>query len=94
MTEKTPLYESHLAAGGRMVDFAGWIMPVNYGSQIEEHTAVRTDAGMFDVSHMTIIDIEGPDAEAILRTTIANDVATLLEYQALYSAMINQQGGI
>lgn len=59
MTEKTPLYDSHLAAGGRMVDFAGWIMPVNYGSQIEEHTAVRTDAGMFDVSHMTIIDIEG-----------------------------------
>ncbi len=52
MTEKTPLYDSHLDAGGRMVDFAGWIMPVNYGSQIEEHSAVRRDAGMFDVSHM------------------------------------------
>ena len=94
MTEKTPLYDSHLAAGGRMVDFAGWIMPVNYGSQIEEHRAVRTDAGMFDVSHMTIIDIEGPDAEAFLRSTIANDVASLLDNQALYSALLNEQGGI
>jgi aminomethyltransferase len=94
MTEKTPLYESHLAAGGRMVDFAGWIMPVNYGSQIEEHTAVRTDAGMFDVSHMTIIDIEGPDAEDFLRSTIANDVANLVVNQALYSALLNEQGGI
>ena len=94
MTEKTPLYDSHLAAGGRMVDFAGWIMPVNYGSQIEEHTAVRTDAGMFDVSHMTIIDIEGPDAEDFLRSTIANDVANLVVNQALYSALLNEQGGI
>ena len=94
MTEKTPLYDSHLAAGGRMVDFAGWIMPVNYGSQIEEHKAVRADAGMFDVSHMTIIDIEGPDAEAFLRFTIANDVAPLLDNQALYSALLNEKGGI
>ena len=94
MTEKTPLYDSHLAAGGRMVDFAGWIMPVNYGSQIEEHTAVRSDAGMFDVSHMTIIDIQGPDAEDFLRSTIANDVAPLLVNQALYSALLNEQGGI
>lgn len=94
MTEKTPLYDSHLAAGGRMVDFAGWIMPVNYGSQIEEHTAVRTDAGMFDVSHMTIIDINGPDAEDFLRSIIANDVASLLVNQALYSALLNEAGGI
>ena len=56
---KTPLYQEHLACGGKMVDFAGWLMPVNYGSQIEEHTAVRNDAGMFDVSHMTIIDVQG-----------------------------------
>ena len=77
-----------------MVDFAGWMMPVNYGSQIEEHTAVRTDAGMFDVSHMTIVDIDGPDAEAFLRKVIANDVAVLDEYQALYGAALNAHGGI
>ena len=54
-----------------MVDFAGWLMPVNYGSQIEEHTAVRSDAGMFDVSHMTIIDVQGAQAEAFLRRLVA-----------------------
>ena len=79
MADKTPLFDAHLAAGGKMVDFAGWMMPVNYGSQIEEHTAVRSDAGMFDVSHMTIVDIDGPDAEAFLRKVIANDVAVLKE---------------
>lgn len=94
MTKKTPLYDEHLSAGGRMVDFAGWIMPVNYGSQIEEHTSVRTDAGMFDVSHMTIIDVNGASAEQFLRKIIANDVATLVENQALYGALLNQQGGI
>ena len=94
MADRTPLYEAHIAAGGKMVDFAGWVMPVNYGSQIEEHTAVRTDAGMFDVSHMTIVDIDGPDAEAFLRKVIANDVSNLAEYQALYSAALNAHGGI
>ena len=94
MADRTPLYDAHIAAGGKMVDFAGWMMPVNYGSQIEEHTAVRTDAGMFDVSHMTIVDIDGPDAEAFLRKVIANDVSNLAEYQALYSAALNAHGGI
>ena len=56
----TPLYDAHLAAGGRIVDFAGWALPINYGSQIEEHRQVREDAGMFDVSHMTVVDIRGP----------------------------------
>ena len=57
--KRTALCDSHIAAGGKMVDFAGWYMPVNYGSQIQEHEAVRSDAGMFDVSHMTIIDVAG-----------------------------------
>ena len=94
MADKTPLFDAHLAAGGKMVDFAGWMMPVNYGSQIEEHTAVRSDAGMFDVSHMTIVDIDGPDAQGFLRKVIANDVAVLEENQALYSAALNAHGGI
>ena len=94
MADKTPLFDAHVAAGGKMVDFAGWMMPVNYGSQIEEHTAVRTDAGMFDVSHMTIVDIDGPDAEDFLRKVIANDVTALAEYQALYGAALNAHGGI
>ena len=94
MADKPPLFDAHVAAGGKMVDFAGWMMPVNYGSQIEEHTAVRTDAGMFDVSHMTIVDIDGPDAEDFLRKVIANDVTALAEYQALYGAALNAHGGI
>lgn len=94
MADKTPLYDAHLAAGGKMVDFAGWLMPVNYGSQIEEHTAVRSDAGMFDVSHMTIVDIDGPDAEAFLRKVLANDVSVLQNNQALYSTALNAHGGI
>ena len=94
MADRTPLYDAHIAAGGKMADFAGWMMPVNFGSQIEEHTAVRTDAGMFDVSHMTIVDIDGPDAEAFLRKVIANDVSNLAEYQAIYSAALNAHGGI
>ncbi|NCF44538.1 MAG: glycine cleavage system aminomethyltransferase GcvT [Proteobacteria bacterium] len=94
MADKTPLFDAHVAAGGKMVDFAGWMMPVNYGSQIDEHIAVRTNAGMFDVSHMTIVDIDGPDAEAFLRKVIANDVAVLAEYQALYGAALNAHGGV
>ena len=80
---KTSLYQEHVNCGGKMVDFAGWLMPVNYGSQIEEHTAVRSDAGMFDVSHMTIIDVQGAQAEAFLRRLVANDVAKLCVNQAL-----------
>lgn len=91
---KTPLYEEHLAAAGKMVDFAGWMMPVNYGSQIEEHAAVRSDAGMFDVSHMTIIDLEGADAEAFLRRVVANDVAKLPLWGAQYGALLNEAGGV
>jgi aminomethyltransferase len=92
---KTPLYETHVAAGARMVDFGGWDMPVNYGSQIEEHHAVRRDAGMFDVSHMLIADIVGPRAREYLRHVLANDVAKLKSPgKALYSCMLNESGGV
>ncbi|MDR3214490.1 MAG: glycine cleavage system aminomethyltransferase GcvT [Azoarcus sp.] len=95
---RTPLYAEHLAAGARMVDFAGWSMPVNYGSQIEEHHAVRRDAGMFDVSHMLALDLEGFDATAWLRVLLANDVARLARSgvpgKALYSCMLRDDGGV
>jgi aminomethyltransferase len=95
MELKTPLYDVHVAAGGQMVAFAGWSMPIHYGSQIKEHAAVRENAGMFDVSHMTVVDIQGPDANAYLRFLLANDVAKLTEPgQALYGCMLNPRGGI
>jgi len=94
----TPLYDAHVAAGARMVDFAGWRMPVNYGSQIGEHHAVRRDAGMFDVSHMLALDLEGVDATQWLRVLLANDVARLalanVPGKALYSCMLNGKGGV
>jgi aminomethyltransferase len=93
--KRTPLFEEHLAAHGKMVDFAGWEMPIHYGSQLKEHEFVRTDAGMFDVSHMTVIDITGSDAKTWLQHLIANDVAKLgFEGKALYSGMLNPQGGV
>jgi aminomethyltransferase len=92
---KTPLYDTHVAAGARMVDFGGWDMPVNYGSQLEEHHAVRRDAGMFDVSHMLAIDIVGQRAIDFLRHVLANDVAKLTTPgKALYSCMLNEDGGV
>jgi aminomethyltransferase len=63
----TPLYAEHLAAGGKIVDFAGWALPIHYGSQLKEHETVRSDAGMFDVSHMTVVDLTGADAKAYLQ---------------------------
>ena len=95
MTNKTVLHAKHIEAGAKMVDFYGWDMPINYGSQIEEHHAVRTDAGMFDVSHMTIVDVKGDDAEAFLRKLVINDVAKLdVAGKALYTGMCNHEGGV
>ena len=89
----TPLNAAHRAAGAKMVDFGGWDMPVNYGSQIEEHHAVRTDAGMFDVSHMCVVDIEGANARPFLRGLLANNVDKLqVAGKALYSCMLNVDG--
>src|SRR5688572_17842291 len=77
MLNHTPLHSLHQEMGGKLVDFSGWSMPVNYGSQIEEHHAVRRDAGMFDVSHMTIVDVRGTQAKTFLQYLLANDVAKL-----------------
>ena len=93
MTNTTALHAKHLEAGAKMVDFFGWDMPINYGSQIEEHHAVRRDAGMFDVSHMTIVDVTGAQAQDYLRYLLANDVAKLqVKGKALYSGMLNEEG--
>ncbi|HID82653.1 MAG TPA: glycine cleavage system aminomethyltransferase GcvT [Chromatiales bacterium] len=95
MSQRTPLYEKHLQAGGKIVDFAGWEMPINYGSQIEEHHQVRQDAGMFDVSHMVVVDFRGDQVHDYLRNLLANDVARLKDAgKALYSCMLNEQGGV
>ncbi|HSX86317.1 MAG TPA: glycine cleavage system aminomethyltransferase GcvT, partial [Cellvibrio sp.] len=95
MLNQTPLHAVHQEMGGKLVDFSGWSMPVNYGSQIEEHHAVRRDAGMFDVSHMTIVDVRGPEAKVFLQYLLANDVAKLQNPgKALYSGMLNPQGGV
>lgn len=95
MSQHTSLHAKHLEAGAKMVDFFGWHMPINYGSQIEEHHAVRQDAGMFDVSHMTIVDLTGARTRDFLRYLLANDVAKLsVPGKALYTAMLNEQGGV
>ena len=92
---KTTLYDEHVAAGARIVDFGGWDMPLHYGSQKEEHHAVRRTAGVFDVSHMTIVDIEGARARDFLRYLLANDVAKLATPgKALYTCMLNESGGV
>lgn len=95
MIAKTPLHASHIEAGARMVDFHGWEMPLHYGSQINEHLAVRNHAGMFDVSHMTIVDILGAGGRQFLRRLLTNDVDQLEHKgRALYSCMCNERGGI
>ena len=92
---KTCLNSQHIELGGKMVDFGGWEMPLNYGSQIDEHHCVRNDAGMFDVSHMCVVDIKGNSSQDFLRFLIANDVKKLTSKgQALYSCMLNESGGV
>ncbi len=93
MLKRTPLYDTHVAAGAKMVDFGGWDMPVNYGSQIEEHYAVRRRAGMFDTSHMRTVDFSGGTRD-FLRALLANDVSKLTPGKALYSCMLNEAGGV
>jgi aminomethyltransferase len=95
MSQKTVLYDKHVEYGGKIVDFAGWQMPVNYGSQMDEHHQVRNDAGMFDVSHMTVVDLSGEGVKAFLQYLLANDVAKLKQQgKALYSCMLNHDGGV
>ncbi len=94
MGKKTALYSSHLAAHAKMVDFAGWDMPLHYGSQVQEHHQVRRDAGVFDVSHMTIVDVKGQEAAAYLRYLLANNIDRLTLGKAFYTCMLNSQGGV
>ena len=92
---KTPLYSRHVEAGARIVDFGGWDMPLHYGSQIAEHHAVRKNAGVFDVSHMTVVDLQGEKTTDFLRYLLANDVAKLKDPgKALYTCMLNPEGGV
>jgi aminomethyltransferase len=95
MGDRTPLYDAHVNMGARIVDFGGWDMPLHYGSQIEEHHAVRDDAGMFDVSHMTVVDLHGARTAAFLQRLLANDIGKLAEPgKALYSCMLTEEGGV
>lgn len=95
MGAKTPLYDKHVEADARIVDFGGWDMPLHYGSQKEEHHAVRQNAGIFDVSHMTVVDLAGERVRDFLQYLVANDVAKLKDYgKALYTCMLNPEGGV
>ena len=94
MLKRTALYDTHVAAGARMVDFGGWEMPLHYGSQIEEHHAVRRHAGVFDVSHMRVVDIAGPDARPFLRLLLTADIDRRGADQAMYSCMLDERGGV
>ena len=95
MGQRTPLYDLHVALGAKIVDFGGWDMPLHYGSQVEEHHQVRRDCGVFDVSHMTVVDVTGSQAKAYLQHLLANDVERLQVLgKALYSGMLNEQGGV
>lgn len=93
--KRTPLYQSHVDAGAKIVDFSGWQMPIHYGSQLEEHHAVRQSAGVFDVSHMNVVDLHGDGSKVLLQYLLANDVARLkIPGKALYSCMLTESGGI
>ena len=92
--KRTTLNQVHVNHGGKLVDFSGWSLPIHYGSQIKEHLAVRQGAGIFDVSHMTIIECKGSMAKDFLRRILANDVDSLALNQALYSVLLNERGGV
>jgi aminomethyltransferase len=95
MGQRTPLFDAHVAAGAKIVDFAGWDMPIHYGSQLEEHHLVRRACGLFDVSHMRVVDLSGPACRPYLSKLLANDVAKLASPgRALYSCMLNDAGGV
>src|SRR3990167_1171745 len=95
MLKKTALYDMHLTLGAKMIAFHDWSMPLHYGSELKEHEAVRTDAGMFDVSHMTIVDILGAGGRQFLRKILTNDIDKLQHIgRALYSCLCNEHGKI
>src|SRR5215217_4993443 len=92
--KRTPLYDRHVAAGARLVPFAGWEMPVQYAGIREEHVAVRTGVGVFDVSHMGEVETTGPDAEAFLQRVLSNDVSRIADGGAQYSVLCRDDGGV
>lgn len=94
--KRTPLFPEHESLNARIVDFGGWALPVNYGSQVDEHNAVRNACGMFDVSHMTVSDLSGDKTEQLLSYLLANDITKLQGHdgKALYSCMLNETGGV
>src|SRR5258706_7060473 len=92
--QRTPLHDRHVALGARMVPLAGWEMPVQYEGVIQEHRAVRTDAGVFDVSHMGEIEVEGPRAQELLQSLLSNDLGKLEPGKAQYTLLTNERGGI
>jgi aminomethyltransferase len=94
MASRTPLYDWHVAHGARMVDFAGWDMPIQYGTITDEHTTVRTAAGLFDISHMGRLSFGGPDALALIQRVFTNNAASMKDFQARYGLICNEQGGI
>jgi aminomethyltransferase len=95
MAKQTPLYDKHLESNAKMVDFGGWDMPLHYGSQLEEHKQVRANAGMFDVSHMTVVDLKGEGVRDYLARLVANDVGKLkVKGKALYTCMLNDSAGV
>ncbi|NLP29607.1 MAG: glycine cleavage system aminomethyltransferase GcvT [Clostridiales bacterium] len=92
--KKTPLYEKHLELSGKIVDFGGWALPVEYSGIIQEHEAVRNAAGLFDVSHMGEVLIEGKDAESFVQKMVTNDISTMKDFQIYYSPMCYEDGGV
>src|SRR5438128_2676750 len=94
MSQRTPLYDWHVAHGARLVDFAGWDMPVQYSSIVEEHQAVRTAVGLFDISHMGRLSFGGPDALALIQQVFSNNAATMKDFQVRYGLICNEHGGI
>lgn len=94
MSKRTPFYDLHVKANAKLVDFAGWDMPLHYGSQLQEHHQVRQDAGMFDVSHMGVVDLHGEEVAAYLRHLLANNVDRLVQGKAMYTCMLNEHGGV
>src|ERR687883_813740 len=92
--QRTPLHDRHVALGARMVPFAGWDMPVQYESVIAEHKAVRTDCGVFDVSHMGELEVEGPRAREYLQSVLSNDLDRVEPGEAQYTLLTNDRGGI
>jgi aminomethyltransferase len=94
MGKRTPIYALHVQSNAKIVDFAGWDMPLHYGSQLEEHHQVRRKAGMFDVSHMGVVDLHGKDVQPFLRHLLANNIDRLTNGKALYTCMLNEKGGV